>query len=167
VKSQVLTKDGRKFPSTLEAALLPYNIPTSVYEQLIRDVHANLPTLHRYLRLRQKIMGLPQLGYEDLYAPIVQSVDLQYTPDEYKGKVGWGHSTYVAGAELARASGARSYVLFHHDPMRTDKEIDDVERRAKELFANSVAAREGLAIDLSARSPARGRTEATGEATAA
>jgi oligoendopeptidase F len=45
-------------------------------------VHANLPTLHRYLRLRQKIMGLPQLGYEDLYAPIVKSVDLQWTPEQ-------------------------------------------------------------------------------------
>jgi oligoendopeptidase F len=45
-------------------------------------VHANLPTLHRYLKLRQKIMGLPQLGYEDLYAPIVQKVDLQYTPEQ-------------------------------------------------------------------------------------
>ena len=93
--------------------------------------------------------------------------DSQYTPDEYRTKVGWGHSTYVAGAELAKAAGARTSVLFHHDPMRTDKEVDDVERRAKELFANSIAAREGLAIDLSARSPSRGRTAAAGEATAA
>jgi oligoendopeptidase F len=45
-------------------------------------VHANLPTLHRYLKLRQKMMGLDQLGYEDLYAPIVQKVDLQYTPEQ-------------------------------------------------------------------------------------
>jgi oligoendopeptidase F len=84
VNSLVFARDVRKFPSTLEAALFPGNIPTSVYTQLIADVHANLPTLHRYLRLRQKIMGLPQLGYEDLYAPIVASVDLKFTPEEAK-----------------------------------------------------------------------------------
>lgn len=77
--------------------------------------------------------------------------DAQYTPDEYDAKVGWGHSTYVAGAELAAAAGARTLVLFHHDPMRTDVEVEVVERRAQELFAPSVAAREGLALDLSGR----------------
>ncbi|MCJ7452755.1 MAG: oligoendopeptidase F [Steroidobacteraceae bacterium] len=82
VQSHVFTKDVRKFPSALEAALFDYNIPKSVYTQLIADVHANLPTLHRYLRLRQKIMGLPELGYEDLYTSIVASVDLDFTPEE-------------------------------------------------------------------------------------
>lgn len=82
VRSHVFTRDVRKFGSSLEAALFDYNIPASVYQRLIDDVHANLPTLHRYLRLRQKIMGLPSLGYEDLYAPIVERVDLRYTPEE-------------------------------------------------------------------------------------
>jgi len=82
VQSHVFYKDTRKFDSSLEAALFDYNIPTSVYTQLIADVHANLPTLHRYLRLRQKIMGLDQLGYEDLYAPIVDEVELEYTPEQ-------------------------------------------------------------------------------------
>jgi oligoendopeptidase F len=82
VQSHVFTKDVRKFPSSLEAALFGYNIPKSVYTRLIADVHANLPTLHRYLKLRQKIMGLPQLGYEDLYAPIVSTVSLKFTPEE-------------------------------------------------------------------------------------
>jgi oligoendopeptidase F len=82
VESHVFNKDVRKFGSSLEAALFEYNIPVTVYTRLIDDVHANLPTLHRYLRLRQKIMGLPELGYEDLYAPIVEKVDLQYTPEQ-------------------------------------------------------------------------------------
>lgn len=82
VESHVFNKDVRKFDSSLEAALFEYNIPVSVYQRLIDDVHANLPTLHRYLRLRQKIMGLPALGYEDLYAPIVERVQLQYTPEQ-------------------------------------------------------------------------------------
>ena len=82
VLSHVAYKDVRKFPSSLDAALFDYNIPRSVYEQLLADVNSNLPTLHRYLKLRQKIMGGQQLGYEDLYAPIVQKVDLQYTPEQ-------------------------------------------------------------------------------------
>jgi oligoendopeptidase F len=82
VEASVASRDVRRFPTTLDASLFDYNIPRAVYTQLLADVHANLPTLHRYLRLRQKIMGLPQLGYEDLYAPIVQSVDLQWTPEE-------------------------------------------------------------------------------------
>lgn len=82
VQADVAAKDVRKFPTTLDAALFEFAIPRQVYEQLLSDVHANLPTLHRYLRLRQKIMGLEQLGYEDLYAPIVQRVDLRYTPEQ-------------------------------------------------------------------------------------
>jgi oligoendopeptidase F len=82
VQAHVTYKDVRKFDTALDAALFDYNIPRSVYTQLLADVHENLPTLHRYLKLRQKIMGLPQLGYEDLYAPIVQEVSLTYTPEQ-------------------------------------------------------------------------------------
>ena len=82
VQSHVTSKDVRNFPTALDAALFDYNIPRNVYSRLLDDVHANLPTLHRYLKLRQKIMGVEQLGYEDLYAPIVQQVDLRYTPEQ-------------------------------------------------------------------------------------
>ena len=81
--------------------------------------------------------------------------DSQYTPDEYSGstgrsKVGWGHSTYVAGAELARSSGVGKYVLFHHDPSRTDAKVAELEAKAQALFPSAVAAREGMRIALSA-----------------
>jgi phosphoribosyl 1,2-cyclic phosphodiesterase len=74
--------------------------------------------------------------------------DSQYSPEEYKAKVGWGHSTYVDGAELARAAGVGKYVLFHHDPIRTDAQVEDFEKRAQALYASSVAAREGMVLDL-------------------
>jgi phosphoribosyl 1,2-cyclic phosphodiesterase len=80
--------------------------------------------------------------------------DSQYTPEEYRGanagssKVGWGHSTYVAGVELARAAGVGQYVLFHHDPRRSDAAVEDIERKTRELFPHAVAAREGLKLDL-------------------
>ena len=72
--------------------------------------------------------------------------DAQYTPEEYQSKVGWGHSTYVAGAEVAKAAGVKQLVLFHHDPMRTDEGVVDIERAASALFPNTIAAREGLVI---------------------
>jgi oligoendopeptidase F len=45
-------------------------------------VNDNLPTLHRYLKLRVRMMGLSDLGYEDLYAPLVKEVDMSFTPEE-------------------------------------------------------------------------------------
>jgi oligoendopeptidase F len=82
VKGHIFNRDVHKYSSCLQASLFNNNIPTDVYEQLIRDVHANLPTLHRYLKLRQRMMGVDQLRYEDLYAPILERVDLKYTPEE-------------------------------------------------------------------------------------
>jgi phosphoribosyl 1,2-cyclic phosphodiesterase len=75
--------------------------------------------------------------------------DAQYTEEEYQSKVGWGHSTYVAGAEVAKAAGVKRLVLFHHDPMRTDEGVVGIERAASALFSNTIAAREGLVITTS------------------
>jgi len=82
VRSHMFNKTVRKFDSCLEAALFDANVPVSVYKQLIADVHANLPTLHRYLKLRQRMMGVDTLRYEDLYAPIVKRVEMKFTPEE-------------------------------------------------------------------------------------
>jgi oligoendopeptidase F len=82
VKSHVFVKKERGFESSLAAALFRGNIPTAVYRQLLTDVHESLPTLHRYLGLRQRMMGFDALRYQDLYAPLVQKVDLSFSPDE-------------------------------------------------------------------------------------
>jgi phosphoribosyl 1,2-cyclic phosphodiesterase len=74
--------------------------------------------------------------------------DAQYLPEEYKLKVGWGHSTYVAGSDLAHAAGVGKLVLFHHDPMRSDEGVADIEASARSLFRSSVAAREGMELVL-------------------
>ena len=72
--------------------------------------------------------------------------DAQYTPDEYPTKVGWGHSTWQAGAELARAAGVPQLVLFHHDPNRTDAALDAIEAEARASLPGTIAAREGLVL---------------------
>ena len=69
---------AREYPSCLAAYLDNFNIPESVYTQLISDVHENLPVLHRMLRLRQQILGLETQGYHDIYASIVPSVEMTY-----------------------------------------------------------------------------------------
>lgn len=63
---------SRRYGSSLEAALNGDNIPTPVYRTLIAETQANLPTLHRYLRLRARMLKLEPLEYHDLYPPLVQ-----------------------------------------------------------------------------------------------
>ncbi len=72
--------------------------------------------------------------------------DSQYTPEEYPRKVGWGHSTWAAGADLARAAGVRQLVMFHHDPGRTDAQLAAIEAEAREALPGTVAAREGMVL---------------------
>ena len=72
----------RRYPSSLALSLDGPNIPLSVYTRLIDGVNRNLPTFHRYLRLRKRMMGVDALHYYDLYAPLVSSVNLTYTPEE-------------------------------------------------------------------------------------
>jgi oligoendopeptidase F len=73
---------ARKYPTALASQLDGPNIPASVYTRLVDGVNRNLPAFHRYLKLRKQMMKLDQLHYYDLYAPLVASVDLKYTPGE-------------------------------------------------------------------------------------
>jgi oligoendopeptidase F len=73
---------ARKYQSALEESLDGPNIPVSVYTRLIDGVNRHLPAFHRYLKLRQRMMGVDQLHYYDLYAPLVSSVKLEYAPPE-------------------------------------------------------------------------------------
>jgi len=73
---------SNKYGSGLEASLDRANIPTSVYMRLIEGVDRNLPTFHRYLKLRKRMMGLGELHYYDLYAPLVASVDLKFSVED-------------------------------------------------------------------------------------
>ncbi len=73
---------ARKYQSALEEGLDGPNIPVSVYTRLVDGMNRNLPAFHRYLKLRKRIMGVDALHYYDLYAPLVSSVKLEYTPEE-------------------------------------------------------------------------------------
>jgi oligoendopeptidase F len=82
VRKNMFYMRTRSYPSCLERALDSYNIPAAVYGNLIDGIHGHRDTLHRYLTLRKRLLGLEELHYYDLYAPIVQELDLSYTYDE-------------------------------------------------------------------------------------
>ena len=67
--------DARKYGSALEASLDGNNVPTSVYVNLIEAVHQNLDKMHRYVRLRKKLLGVDELHFYDVYAPLMADVD--------------------------------------------------------------------------------------------
>jgi oligoendopeptidase F len=78
---------ARKYESSLESALNGPNIPVSVYTRLVEGVNRHLPSFHRYLQLRKRMLGVDELHYYDLYAPLVASVELAYTPEEAIGHI--------------------------------------------------------------------------------
>jgi oligoendopeptidase F len=82
IQADIFVARARDYPSALEAALDGPNIPKSVYTRLVEGVNKHLPTFHRYLKLRRKMMGVSELHYYDLYAPLVASADLTYAPEE-------------------------------------------------------------------------------------
>ncbi|MDT3426940.1 oligoendopeptidase F [Paenibacillus forsythiae] len=75
VNKNVFYSRVRKYPSVLEMSLFGDNISKEVYTNLIDTIHESLPLMHRYMKLRQKLLGVDELHMYDLFAPLV---------DEYK-----------------------------------------------------------------------------------
>src|SRR3954453_12509871 len=82
VQTSTFYARARNYKSALEASLDGPNIPVSVYSRLIEGVGRNLPVFHRYLKLRKRMLEISQLHYYDLYAPLVSSVNTQYSVEE-------------------------------------------------------------------------------------
>jgi oligoendopeptidase F len=82
VKENMFVKNVRNYNSCMESSLNSNNIPTAVYHKLIENANRNLPTLHRYLELKKRMMGIDELHYYDLYAPLVSDIDLKYSYED-------------------------------------------------------------------------------------
>ena len=67
--------EARRYANAFEASLDNTNVPTSVYLNLIDTVHKNMDKMHRYVRLRKKMLGVDELHFYDVYAPLVTKVD--------------------------------------------------------------------------------------------
>jgi oligoendopeptidase F len=82
VQKNIFYKNVRKYNSCLESSLDQNNIPAAVYYKLIENTDQNLSVLHRYLKLRQRMLGVDTLRYYDMYPSLVKQVNLTYSYDE-------------------------------------------------------------------------------------
>jgi len=78
----------------------------------------------------------------------VMIYDSTYTDAEFPGRVGWGHSTWEECLRIADAAGVGQAVIYHHDPARSDDELDAIEAAAARLRPGTLVAREGLELAL-------------------
>jgi phosphoribosyl 1,2-cyclic phosphodiesterase len=80
--------------------------------------------------------------------------DAQYTPEEYRGRVGWGHSSVTDAVRLSMAAGVKRLALFHHDPGRDDSAVDALLEAARREVARRgggpecLAAAEGMELAI-------------------
>ncbi|MFR4997012.1 MAG: oligoendopeptidase F [Clostridium paraputrificum] len=72
VKSFNFSARVRKYSSPIEASLSPNDIPVSVYENAIKTINDNLSSLHRYVKIKKKLLGLEEMHMYDLYVPIIE-----------------------------------------------------------------------------------------------
>ncbi len=82
VKKDWVFAKNRNYKSSLESSLNGDNLPPTVYTTLIEQVNKSLPTLHRFLDLKKRMLGVDQLHYYDLYTPLVKKVDLKFTVEQ-------------------------------------------------------------------------------------
>lgn len=76
--------DARKYDSALHAALNATEVPVEIYHNLIQTVRENLPAMHRYVRLRKKLLQVDELHFYDLYTPIVADQDIEIEYEDAK-----------------------------------------------------------------------------------
>ena len=125
VKVQNYEANIRKYKSAKDAALAQNHIPDKVYDTLITSVHDHLPLLHRYVKLRKKLLKVSELHMYDLYTPLVSKVPLNFTYEEAKKKI----------LEVLKVFG--SEYLAHVKEALNDRWIDVVENKGKRSGAYS------------------------------
>ncbi len=82
IQKDIWNARTRNYTSSLEAALDADNVPRIVPDAMVAAVHANLDAIHRYVALRQKVLGLEDYHIYDMYVPIVPEGKASYTFDE-------------------------------------------------------------------------------------
>ncbi|TFJ93613.1 oligoendopeptidase F [Lentibacillus salicampi] len=82
VKTDNFNAKVRNYDSARQAALDSNNIPEQVYDNLVEAVNERLPLLHRYARLRKKVLGLDELHMYDIYTPLVKDADMSFSYEE-------------------------------------------------------------------------------------
>ncbi|MFW5799727.1 MAG: oligoendopeptidase F [Spirochaetota bacterium] len=84
IKGNIFKTKARNYKSSIEHFLNYDNVPVSVYDNLLKAVHNYLPALHKYMKLRKKILDVDQLHLYDVYVPLIKDFDKKFTIDEAK-----------------------------------------------------------------------------------
>ncbi len=87
VNKDIFYANVRKYPSALEMSLSGDNIPKEVYTNLIDTIHESLPLLHRYMKLRKKLLHVDELHMYDLFAPLVDEFKMKISYEQAKKTV--------------------------------------------------------------------------------
>jgi ribonuclease BN (tRNA processing enzyme) len=91
-------------------------------------------------------------GYTLAHAADILLHDAQYTEDEYAARIGWGHSSLDAAVSFALAAHVRRLVLFHHDPVHSDADLEVMLNAARRRWDGAgeepVLAYEGMSLEL-------------------
>ena len=84
VKQLMFNARARKYSTTLEASVDGNNVSPEVYKNLVEAINDNLDKMHRYVRLRKKLLEVDELHMYDVYVPIVKDYEVKYTIEEAK-----------------------------------------------------------------------------------
>ena len=98
-------------------------------------------TAHVPGETNQNILGLIEGADLVIY-------DSMFTEPEFAERPDWGHSTWREGARLAKLAGAQKLILFHHDPVRTDAELDSLGAEAAKQLPGTIVAQEGATLTV-------------------
>jgi len=170
--------DGFHFPLRIEQ--IPSNVVQSLSEALAllgeRGIAVSqIPTNHpggaygfRIEHAGRSVVFIPDNEIDPPYARTTEYEDLvrfcrgadilihdsQYVDADIPAKHGWGHSTINQTCRLGLDAGVAHLLLFHHDPERTDDDLDHIETEMREWFgergatAQCTVAYEGLTLEL-------------------
>lgn len=133
VKGHVAEAAARHYASSRAMSMSHENVPTSVYDSLIEAVRDNLPTMYRYVDFRKTMLGLDDLHYYDIYAPLVADLEDKYTYEAAQELIlkaieplGKAYGDVVRGAfrerwidvfpNKGKSSGAFSSGTYHSNP---------------------------------------------------
>ncbi len=126
VKADIFRARARNFPSALEAALFPDDVPVAVYDGLIKSVRANLKPLFRYFDLRRRALKLPELHHYDTYVPLVAEIET--------------HTSFDQASEMVLTAFAplgKEYVAVLAQGLRQSRWVDRYETKGKRSGAFS------------------------------
>lgn len=121
VNKNIFYSRVRKYPSVLEMSLYGDNIPKEVYTNLIDTIHESLPLLHRYMKLRKKLLGVDELHMYDLFAPLMDEYKMDITYEDAKKQTKEGLKPLGADylASLQKGYDERWIDVYENENKRT------------------------------------------------